>query len=214
MNWTMTLMICYAPLLVMYCREILGEAVKSQLNINRNKELINNFAQLSVNKNIISPSSKQMEANQKAKNMFKNHLRKTWIMDFIGILINLLFIPTGVFLFLYLLAQRLDGQNEVSFFVLMIPLWVIAIPIFAYIILNGLAAQNTRINNVEKVFLSLFVPMGFLISLILLMWYIESGKWKEKEKLLRILFIPHLLSLMALYLYLRCLVRQVKVHDI
>jgi len=140
MNWTMTLMICYAPLLVMYCREILGEAVKSQLNINRNKELINNFAQLSVNKNIISPSSKQMEANQKAKNMFKNHLRKTWIMDFIGILINLLFIPTGVFLFLYLLAQRLDGQNEVSFFVLMIPLWVIAIPIFAYIILNGLAA--------------------------------------------------------------------------
>jgi len=77
MNWTMTLMICYAPLLVMYCREILGEAVKSQLNINRNKELINNFAQLSVNKNIISPSSKQMEANQKAKNMFKNHLRKT-----------------------------------------------------------------------------------------------------------------------------------------
>jgi len=64
------------------------------------------------------------------------------------------------------------------------------------------------------VFLSLFVPMGFLISLILLMWYIESGKWKEKEKLLRMLFIPHLLSLMALYLYLRCLVRQVKVHDI
>jgi len=129
------------------------------------------------------------------------------------VFLNLLFLPLGVFLFLFLFAQRIDGKNQISFYFLMLPCWIIAIPIFAYIVLNGLAAQNTRINNIEKVLLSLFVPMGFLITLIFLMWYIESGRWLQ-EKLLKLLFIPHLLSLMALYLYLRCLVRQVKVHDI
>lgn len=63
--------------------------------------------------------------------------------------------------------------------------------------------------------MSVLIPLGFLITLILLMWYAESeDRWKNGEKLLKILFIPHLVSLMSLYLYLRCLVRQIKkVHN-
>ena len=90
-----------------------------------------------------------------------------------GIGLNLFFIPIGVLAFLFLLAQRLDGHNSISFFILLIPLWITSLPVFAYIILNGLAAQNTRINNCEKVSLSVLIPFGFLITLILLMWYAE-----------------------------------------
>ena len=51
-----------------------------------------------------------------------------------------MFIPLGVLAFLFMLAQRLDGKNQISYFILIIPLWIIALPIFAYIIINGLAA--------------------------------------------------------------------------
>ncbi len=55
----------------------------------------------------------------------------------------------------------------------MLRVWVAGLPVFGYVILNGLAAQNTRINNCEKVSLSVLIPFGFLITLILLMWYAE-----------------------------------------
>ena len=180
------------------------------------------FAHQSVNKNakhrdlneLPTPTALQKQEFEKAENVYRNHRRKACLLDFVGIFLNLLFIPIGVLAFLFLLAQRLDGRNQISYFILIIPLWIISLPIFAYIILNGLAAQNTRINNCEKVTLSLLIPMRFLITLILLMWYAESDHQAQGEKLLKMLFIPHLLSLMSLYLYLRCLVRQVKkVHQ-
>ena len=111
----------------------------------------------------------------------------------------------------------MDGENEISYFVLMIPVWVAIIPFFAYIIINGLAAQNTRINSFEKVILSSIVPLGFSISLFLLIWNVEEGSWEEtgpKRKILKFVFVPHLFSLLSLYLYLRCLVRPVKIHNL
>ena len=102
----------------------------------------------------------------------------------------------------------------------MLPIWVAGLPLFGYVILNGLAAQNTRINKWEKLTLSILVPSGSLISLILLICYIEGilGRAASSEQQptnwLLIVFIPHFLSLLCLYLYLRCLVRPVKVHNL
>ena len=53
---------------------------------------------------------------------------------------NLLLLPTIIGFFIYLGAQKMDGENDISYFVLMIPVWVAIIPFFAYIIINGLAA--------------------------------------------------------------------------
>ena len=143
-------------------------------------------------------------------------------MDTVGVLLNLLFVPGALFMFVYLAAQRLDKQNEISFFLLFLPIWIAALPVCAYIILNGLAAQNSRIERCEKLTLSLCVPLGFLTTLILLVVYIEGHFPTSEEELggrgqpnwLFVIFLPHLLSLLCLYLYLRCLVRPVRVHNL
>ena len=114
--------------------------------------------------------------------------------------------------FLFFGAQRLDGENEISFFILLIPVWIFILPLFAYIILNGVAAQNTRIAPCEKVILSLLVPLGFTLTLILLIWYYDNSI--SDRKYLKMIFMPHLLSLFCLYLYLRCLVRPVRVQNL
>ena len=137
-----------------------------------------------------------------------------------GLLINLCIVPGGIFLFLMLIADRLDGNNKLSMFLLLLPFWIALIPIFAYVIIHGLAAKNKRINICERVFLSIIVPIGFLATVIMLVYNYE--KWgnragyptHESLKWLKLIFIPHVLSLLCLYLYLRCLVRKEKVYDI
>jgi hypothetical protein len=102
----------------------------------------------------------------------------------------------------------------------MLPVWVAGLPVFGYVILNGLAAQNTRINKCEKLTLSILVPFGSLVTLILLICYIEgilehiAPVGQRAPRWLLIVFIPHFLSLLCLYLYLRCLVRPVKIHNV
>ena len=155
--------------------------------------------------------------NKKAVMLLKNHKAAVALIDFVGIFLNMAFLPIAIYAFLSFAAQRLDGNNEASYFLLMLPAWVASLPLFGYVILNGLAARNTRINKCEKLALSILVPFGSLITLILLICYIEgllSSTTAEGKpaKWLLVLFIPHLLSLLCLYLYLRCLVRPVKVH--
>ena len=106
----------------------------------------------------------------------------------------------------------------------MLPVWVAGLPVFGYVILNGLAAQNTRIDKCEKLTLSILVPFGSLVTLILLICYVEGifehtapdalFNGQRAPRWLLIVFIPHFLSLLCLYLYLRCLVRPVKIHNV
>ena len=141
-------------------------------------------------------------------------------MDYVGVLLNMLFLPMAIYAFLFFAAQRLDGDNQLSFFFLMLPVWVAGLPVFGYVILNGLAAQNTRINKCEKLTLSILVPFGSLVTLILLICYVEgilehtAPVGQQAPRWLLIVFIPHFLSLLCLYLYLRCLVRPVKIHNV
>lgn len=98
----------------------------------------------------------------------------------------------------------------------MTPAWVAAIPVIAYIILHGVAAKNLRISMFEKFILSLIVPVGFLATWITLLWYsgYRASEGENAYKLLKYIFLPHFVSLVCLYLYLRCLVRPVRIQSV
>ena len=196
-----------------------GESIKSQLNINKKKELISNFMKLSVNKSMtdnqmaaplkvnspknqsinLAESSPRSDRNliklhekesqhaiDKIKNkkviaMLSEHSSFANRIDFIGSLINIIFVPASLYGFVFFLAQRLDGENNVSFFILLIPIWVGVIPLIAYTVLCGVASKNLRISRCEKILLSLSVPLGFLITGILLVLYVENKLPNEFE---------------------------------
>lgn len=82
-----------------------------------------------------------------------------------------------------MLCLKFDGTLNVSLFVILIPLWIIVLPLFVYTIMKGLAAINSRANKCEKVFLSVLVPSnfifnytlgGFIISFIMAIHYAEN----------------------------------------
>ena len=96
-------------------------------------------------------------------------------------------------------GQRLDSQISVSWFVILIPLWLILLPTAALTILYGLAAQDKTISVVERVIISTLVPLGFLITLVLFILKIEDTIDTKNYFIL----IPHWVSLLALYIYKR-----------
>jgi hypothetical protein len=65
------------------------------------------------------------------------------------------------------MARRLDNESELSWFTILIPFWLLLIYGCGFVILLGLASQNSKVNKCEKVFLSLLVPTGFIVSTIL-----------------------------------------------
>jgi hypothetical protein len=76
-------------------------------------------------------------------------------------------------LFSNLLCYRLDGEIELSFFIILIPFWILLLYICSFVVLLGLASKNKKVNKCEKVFLALQLPIGFLLSLILAIWRLE-----------------------------------------
>lgn len=85
------------------------------------------------------------------------HIRGLWKID-CGLIINAILIPGFFYSFWVALNLKFDGMIHTSLFVLLIPLWTIAIPLFIFTIFNGLATTNSRANKFEKVFLSTLVP--------------------------------------------------------
>lgn len=83
----------------------------------------------------------------------------------LGLVLNALIIPTFFFGFWVALCLKFDGYHDTSLFILLIPFWVLSLPLIIYIILNGLAAKNTRANNCEKIILSSLVPSKNLLNL-------------------------------------------------
>jgi hypothetical protein len=79
-------------------------------------------------------------------------------------------------LFSNLLCYRLDGEIELSFFVILIPFWILLLYICSFVVLLGLASKNKKVNKCEKVFLALQLPIGFLLSLILAIWRLELAE--------------------------------------
>ena len=81
-----------------------------------------------------------------------------------------MFVIVFTVLFSNLLCYRLDGEIELSFFVILIPFWILLLYICSFVVLLGLASKNKKVNKCEKVFLALQLPIGFLLSLILAIW--------------------------------------------
>lgn len=72
--------------------------------------------------------------------------------------INLITVPAFFYGFWIALCLRFDGHHDTSLFILLIPVWLIGIPLIVFTILNGLAAQTSRANKCEKLTLSSIVP--------------------------------------------------------
>jgi len=105
--------------------------------------------------------------------------------------------------------MRLDGDIQLSYFALLTPVWILAIPMIGFCIVKGLAAPNSRASKCEKAVLSILVPLGFLVSMVLAILYAEGTIMGSG---LAPLFMPQVFSLICLYLYLRCLVKPVKIY--
>lgn len=137
-----------------------------------------------------------------------NHEFHTMKINF-GMIVNSLLIPCFFYGFLVALCMKFDGIIETSIFILLIPLWVIILPIVIFIVIKGVATKNSRANKCEKITLSLMVPCGFLASFILLLLNVE--KVIEKPKIFYLL-IPCFTSIICLYLYMRCLIKHQRIH--
>ncbi len=99
---------------------------------------------------------------------------KSFLLKFnAGLIPNYLFVIVFTLLFSNLLCYRLDGEIELSFFIILIPFWILLLYICSFVVLLGLASKNKKVNKCEKVFLALQLPLGFLLSLLLAIWRLE-----------------------------------------
>jgi hypothetical protein len=141
------------------------------------------------------------------RDTYSKHRNSTCCIN-LGMFPNFLFFASFSYGFFYLLSKKLDekkfGDSELSLFVILIPFWLLLIYCCAYVVLLGLASQNSKVNVCEKVFLSLLVPLGFIVSTVLLLCFAEG----YLSNSLTFLFIPQISSFLFLYLYVRCLVKQ------
>ena len=73
-----------------------------------------------------------------------------------------------------LLCLRLDDSIKLTYFVILIPCWLLLLYICSYVILVGLASTNKKVNKAERLVLSLFVPLGFLTSTVLAVCFLDG----------------------------------------
>ena len=105
--------------------------------------------------------------------------------------------------FFCLLCLRLDKEIETSYFLILIPVWIFLIYISIFLVISGLASTNQRVNKCERITLSVLVPIGFILSLILGLVLLDG----HAEFPVYGVFIPLLASIIFSYLYVRCLIK-------
>lgn len=69
---------------------------------------------------------------------YNSHLANITKID-MGLIINFIMIPGFFYGFWLALCMRFDGTINTNLFILLIPLWIIIIPLFVFTVLNGLA---------------------------------------------------------------------------
>lgn len=108
--------------------------------------------------------------------------------------------------FFCMLCMKLDGEIETSYFVILIPLWIMLLYFSSFLVITGLASTNQRVNKCERIMLSVLVPIGFILSLCLSLAIADGGASYP----IYMCGIPLVASLILAYLYVRCLVRPSK----
>lgn len=113
---------------------------------------------------------------------FAAHLQGISTLN-LGLVINMLVIPGFFYSFLVALCLKFDGAITTSIFVLLIPLWVVGLPLIFFIILIGISARTSRVSFWQKILISALVPgkyyciifiAGYVVSLILLLLRVEG----------------------------------------
>ena len=104
-----------------------------------------------------------------------------------GMLPNFLLFGAYNYGFFILLCLRLDKRIKLSYFVILIPVWIMLIYIIVFATIVGIASHNSRVNSCEKVLVSLLVPLGFLSTIILVICQVEGY---IKSKVWAYLFLP------------------------
>lgn len=102
-----------------------------------------------------------------------------------------------------MLCLRLDGEVTTSYFIILIPVWVFLVYISIFLVISGLASTNQRVNKCERITLSILVPIGFILSLILGLVLLDDHATFPVYAV----FIPLLASIIFSYLYVRCLIK-------
>lgn len=72
-----------------------------------------------------------------------------------------------------------------------------------FLIISGLASTNQRVNKCERIILSILVPIGFILSVILGLVILDG----HAKYPVYVIFIPLLASIIFSYLYVRCLIK-------
>lgn len=183
--------ISFAPALFIYAWKLIKEPIFTKDNWKKKQEHL----------------AKMIEKYGQKGSSLQQHQANIIRID-MGLLSNVIVIPGFFYLFWVGLCLKFDGKTSISLFVLLIPLWIIGIALIVFTVLNGLSTQNKRASKCEKILLSLMVPMGICISFILLVLQAE----KIIKTYVFVLLIPHGISLACLYLYLRCLVKPIRIH--
>ena len=108
--------------------------------------------------------------------------------------------------FFAMLCLRLDDRISISYFVILIPLWVFLLYMSAFLVVSGLASTNQRVNKCERIFLSVLVPIGFILTIVLGLCLLDG----YAEFPVYWTFVPLVISIVFSYLYVRCLVKPSK----
>lgn len=139
--------ICVGPLILLYSFELFKELISDLISSYKNRQ---NMLDLCIE-----------EPNLRSKHSFGTAKINC------GLIPNFIIFLGYNLGFMYLLAARIDGTYKVNLFIVLIPLWVLLLYIFSFMVLKGLASSNSKVNKCEKVLLSLLVPIGILSTVIL-----------------------------------------------
>lgn len=126
--------------------------------------------------------------------------------------INLGLIPNFILFTAYhagffsMLCMRLDGTINTSYFIILIPLWIFLLYLSTFLVVSGLASTNQRVSRCERITLSVLVPIGFILSIILGLTLVDGYATYP----IYVTFIPLLASIIFSYLYVRCLIKPGK----
>ena len=173
------------PLLLMYLYEMVSEVRKDSANWQEKEA---NF--------------KQQITKHSLAETLKTHARTRCKLN-CGLIPNFTVFAGYHGGFFALLCLRLDRTIDTSFFIILIPFWLFLIYCSIFLVISGLASTNQRVNKCERVALSVVVPIGFILSIVLGLCLVDGYAAFP----VYVTFIPLVASLIFSYLYVRCLVK-------
>jgi hypothetical protein len=135
-TFTLLSPIAVAPTILVYGCEMISECQKHCANWSKKHQHMNKMigvVKTSNNENLTDEQKFNLEK------VINKHKRHACCINF-GMLPNWVIFSCFCYGFYYLMAQRLDGKSEQSWFTILIPFWILLVYGTAFVILLGLAS--------------------------------------------------------------------------